>query len=562
MRISRITLIAIFIFLFGAVVISRLIYLQILQGNVFLALAKGQQEIFEPVLGPRGEIFFHDKSKLVLAAGNKDYFTLYASPKNIKDKEKTAFLLSSLLSLKKEALLKKFQEEEPFVLIQRKIETKKAEKLKELNLSGIYLKKEKQRFYPLGEFASDILGFVNADGFGQYGVEGYYNDVLTGKSEFIKKKKGIFGFFAPKNQAASGEDLILTIDKNIQFEAEKILKEAKEGLKIEGGQIIVVEPKTGKILALADSPSFDPNKYQEYAEKRADIFQNGAIQGLFEPGSIFKPITMAAAINEGKITPETTYIDKGYVKIKGRVIWNYRKEVFGKRTMTEVLEKSINTGAVFAQSKIPHSVFLDYINRFGIFQKTGIDLQGEVFSQNKEFKKGYEVNFATASFGQGIEMTPLQIVSAYMALINEGKLIKPYIVEAKKIGNQIQPIQPKVIKEGIINKETAKEITQMLIKVVEEGYGRGARIAGYYIAGKTGTSQIPYSSLGINKAGYSEKTWQSFIGFGPAFDPKFLILVKLDNPRTKAASYSAAKLFLEMAEYIIDYLKIPPDYQL
>jgi len=228
--------------------------------------------------------------------------------------------------------------------------------------------------------------------------------------------------------------------------------------------------------------------------------------------------------------------------------------------MTEVLERSINTGAVYAENQLGHSNFLRYLDSFGFFDPTGIDLEGEVYSSNKTFKQGYEINFATASFGQGIEITPMHLVRAFTAIANQGEMIKPYIVDKIITGDKI--IETKAEKtEKVISPKTASQVTAMLVSVLENGYSKAARIPGYYVAGKTGTAQIPYSALGVNKKGYSDKTWQSFIGFAPALDPRFLVLVKLDNPATGTAEYSALPIFRELTKYILDYYKIPPDYE-
>ena len=225
--------------------------------------------------------------------------------------------------------------------------------------------------------------------------------------------------------------------------------------------------------------------------------------------------------------------------------------------MNQVLEKSINTGAVFAGEQLGHQDFLDYVKKFGFFEKTGVDLQGEVFSENLEFKKGYEINFANASFGQGIEMTPIQLVRAFAAIANGGKLVAPHIIE------RTEPSIPFSFKEGrqVISQSTSAELTAMLTSVVENGFAKKAGIEGYYVAGKTGTAQVSWPALGIPRKGYSEKTIQTFIGFAPAFNPKFLIMVKLDDPGTKTAEYSAIPIFQELAQYIINYWEIPPDYQ-
>jgi cell division protein FtsI/penicillin-binding protein 2 len=225
--------------------------------------------------------------------------------------------------------------------------------------------------------------------------------------------------------------------------------------------------------------------------------------------------------------------------------------------MNEVLEYSINTGAVFAERQLGHDNFLQYIKKFGIFEPTNIDLAGEVFSENKEFQKGYEINFATASFGQGIEMTPIQLVRAFSAIANNGMRTEPYLVE-KEPSTELSLSAG----EPVISSQTSSQLTAMLVSVVENGYSKRAKIPGYHIAGKTGTAQISWSALGVSKSGYSDKTIQSFVGYAPAFDPKFLILVKLDNPKTKTAEYSAIPIFRDLAKYIIDYYQIPPDYEI
>jgi cell division protein FtsI/penicillin-binding protein 2 len=271
---------------------------------------------------------------------------------------------------------------------------------------------------------------------------------------------------------------------------------------------------------------------------------------------------MAAALDQNKITPQTTYTDTGRVKIGKNIIYNYDKRAFGRQTMTNVLEKSINSGAVFAENQLGNNLFLDYINRFELFKPTGIDLQGEVFSQNKEFRKGYEINFATASFGQGIEMTPIQLVRAFSAIANGGKLVRPYVVGKVFKGGKMAITEPEESSKRVISEKTCSQLTAMLVSVVKNGpYTRRARVPGYYIAGKTGTSQVSWAVLGISKRGYSNKTWQSFVGFAPAFNPRFLILVKLDNPKTRSSEYSATPIFRDMAEYIINYEQIPPDYE-
>jgi len=567
----RINLILFFLFLSSSLIVGRLVYLQIIQKNYWQALAQGQQKFFTQIQNKRGEVFLQSSlsslsSLTVPLAINRNFSLVYISPKEVEKSKETAEILSKILNLNENLILEKINKKESFYeLIKNKLTEEEVSNLKKLNLPGVYLTQETLRYYPQESLASQVIGFFNSDGKGQYGIEEYYDQILRGQ----ERGKGRFeeGEWSPwgslikklKGNIQKGSDLILTIDYNIQFFAEKLLQEAKEILNIEGGQIIVIDPHSGKILALVNFPNFNPNQYSEV--ENLEIFQNSVIQKIFEPGSIFKPLTMAASLEEGKITPQTTYIDEGKVKIGGHTIYNYDYKIWGKQTMTQVLENSINTGAVFIERQLDHQLFLKYIEKFGIFEKTEIDLSGEVFSQNKEFKKGYEINFATASFGQGIEMTPLQIVRAFSAIANGGKLIKPYLVEKIIINGKEINISPKISNHFIISQQTASQLTTMLVSAVENGYGKRAKISGYYIAGKTGTSQIPFSSLGIDKAGYSDKTWQSFIGFAPAYNPYFLILIKLDNPQTKVAGLSTTIIARDLIKYILDYYQIPPDYE-
>ena len=541
MKKRRVNLIFIAVILFGAAIIGRLVYIQIVQEELYKALAQGQQKDPQLIKGERGEIFFNGGE--ILAKNIKGKY-VFASPQEIKEKEKTARTLSQIFNLDEGLILEKLKKDSLFEKIKNKITEEEEQALKEINLTGVYSREAVFREYPQGTMASQTVGFFGGGEKGQYGIEGHYDDVLQGE-------EGVQEF-------DKGSDIFLTIDYNIQFIAEKLLESAKENLNIKGGQIIVLDPNSGKILALANFPNFNPNNYSEVD---FELFQNSAVQKLFEPGSAFKPITMAAALDQEKVTPQSTYIDTGKVKIGEHTIDNYNERVFGKQTMTGVLEKSINTGAVFVERQLGHELFLEYIDLFGFFEPTGIDLQGEEFSENREFKKGYEINFATASYGQGIEMTPIQLVRAFCAIANGGKLVRPYMVEKIVENGTIIKTQAEISSEQVISQKTASQLTAMLISVVENGFARAAKVPDYYIAGKTGTAQIPWSTLDIDKRGYSQETWQSFIGFAPAFSPRFLILIKLDNPGAKTAEYSAVPIFKELAKYIIDYLEIPPDYE-
>ena len=556
MKTWRINLVLIFIIIFGAAIISRLFYLQIIKHGFYQAQALGQQVSFKEVKGLRGEVFFKGGEKSF--AINKERWVVYVLPEEIENKAQTAEVLSKNLDKPQDLILSKIEEGDYYTVIKNRLTKEEIEKVESLNLEGVYCEGFPGRYYPQETLASHVIGFLGGDERGQYGIEGYYDEILKGKEGFKEERKGfillnsLFGS-GSLEPVEDGSDIYLTIDYNVQFKAESLLEEAKELFDIESGQIIVLEPDSGKIIALANFPNFNPNQYSQ--EGDLSIFQNGAVQKIFEPGSVFKPITMAIALNEEKITPSTTYEDKGYVKVGVETIYNYGKRTYGEKSMIEVLEKSINTGAVFVSQQIPREVFLEYIDKFGINQKTDIDLQGEIYSSNKNLKKGQEINFATASFGQGIEMTPIQITRAFCAIANGGKLVKPYLVE-KIVNTSITEIKPQILGE-VISRQTASQLTVMLISVVENGFAQEAKIPGYYIAGKTGTAQIAYEGVGEYDP---DKTIQSFIGFAPALNPRFLILVKLDNPQTKTAEYSAVPIFKKLAKHIINYWQIPPDY--
>ena len=559
----RINIVIVIVFLVGGIVLSRLFYLQINQGEYYKAMAQGQQTSLAETQGERGEVIF--KNGEILAMTEKEPY-LFISPEEIKNKEVTAQALSEKTGKNANALLTLMQKEGSFYeVIEENIDKAKANEISELGLDGVHIGYKTKRYYPSEKTASQIIGFINQEGLGQYGLEGYYDDQIQGETAVSKTEKNPWSFLfkLSEKDSLNGASLGLTIDYNIQFMAEKVLNESVEKYDAEGGEIIVMDPNTGAIIAMAQNPNFNPNNYQNAS---MESFQNSCIQKLFEPGSIFKPVTMAMAINEKAVTPETVHDDKlGYKQFGTYKVYNYSEKIWGKVTMTEVLQGSINTGVMYAESLIGHEKFYSYLKLFGLFEKTGIDLNGEVSSSNKELKKALdnriEVTFGNVSFGQGIGITPLHMIRAFSTIINGGKLMKPYVVETITTAGKEKKIEPTVIKENVISFETSSTIKNMLVNVVEKGFGHLAKISGYYIGGKTGTSQIPYSSLGINKSGYSDKTWQTFMGFAPAYDPQFIILVKLNNPTaTKTSEYSAVPTFHSLAKYIVDYWQIPPDY--
>lgn len=567
MRYWRINSIFVVFCLLGAAILAKLFFVQVIEGGHWKAWAQGQQKVFSQVEGDRGEILIEDsdagRGYLPLAI-NKDWEFVYISPKEInaypEKIDEIVDVLSNALSIDKESILEKIHKtDSDFEVIKNKLSQEESDIMKKIEFPGVHKRTETIRYYPRNEFASQILGFLGGENLGQYGIEGYYDDLLRGKEGFQISERGVRGLLRMlQTTFESGSDVVLTIDYNVQFMAEKLLKQYKESLHFNRAQILVGDPNTGRIIAMAEYPGFNPNEYSQ--ESDVSIFQNSTIQRIFEPGSVFKPITMAMALDMNKVTPQTKYVDTGILRIGGYTIQNFAQRTWGERTMTEVLEKSINTGAVYAENQVGNQNFLKYIEKFGFFDKTGIDLQGEVASSNMNLKNGREVNFATAAFGQGIEITPMQLFRGMSVIANGGKLIKPYITLKTIKEDKVKENESEILNQSVISQQAANQLVSMMVNVVEQGYGKEAKIPGYYVAGKTGTAQVPFGALGIDRVGYSDQTIQSFIGFAPAFRPKFLILVKLDNPQSLTAEYSAGPIFHDLAQYIIDLWQIPPDY--
>ncbi len=456
--------------------------------------------------------------------------------------------------------------EEDLIIKDDKMFLNKGNAKRELKLDGIAFMMKKHRFYPEKNIGSHILGFVGYDGseeHGRYGLEGFFDKELFGVPGSIKTERGAGGDLIIINdreyaKPQNGSDLILTINRTIQFTACQKLNEAAFRHGADSGSVIIMEPETGAILAMCSYPDYDPNNYEEV--KKMEIYNNQAIFSSYEPGSIFKAITMAAALDRGKVTPETTFNDTGTIKIANYEIKNSDQKAHGIMTMTNVLEESLNVGAVFAMRQTGEEIFSQYVKNFGFGEKTGLELETESQGNIKnltEEKINKELNAATASFGQGIAVTPLQMVTAFGAIANGGILMKPYLVkEIVRSDGAKMKAEPKEIRR-VISERTSLLLGGMLVNVVENGHGKRAGVKGYYVAGKTGTAQVPRK----DKRGYEPNAHiGSFAGFAPARNPRFVMLVRIDNPRdVEWAESSAAPLFGQIAEFILNYYEVPKE---
>jgi cell division protein FtsI/penicillin-binding protein 2 len=553
-------LITVFIFLIG----FRMFNLQVLNHTYYAALASDQHEFEKTILPGRGEIFLNSvgNQQPVLAATNLTKNLVVAVPKDISDKQGTAAKLAAVLGLPVAEILEMISGTGSYVEIMKQVDDDTAKELKDMALVGIRTEPHTIRYYPEKNLASHVLGFLGFKGdlrVGQYGIEGKYEQELAGSTGVMGIEKDLAGRWitvASRNfvPAQNGQNIFLTLDSAIQYKAQEVLKKTVEQHGAAQGSVIVADPKTGAILGMANYPDFDPNEYN----KISDIahYSNISLTADYEPGSVFKPITMAAAINEGKISPDTTYEDTGSVEMDDFRIKNSDGKSYGIQNMTQVLEKSLNTGLVFVEQQLGHSNFRKYVERFGFGKKTKIELPNEVFGNIDNLQKKGGIFFATASYGQGITVTPIQLITAYTALANGGKMMKPYIVDriVHPDGKESKTEAEKI--DQVIDSKTAAQISAMMVNVVENGHGKRAGVKGYYIAGKTGTAQVPYK----DKVGYDpSKNIGSFIGYGPVDNPKFLMLVRIDHPKdVNFAESTAAPAFGEIASFILNYLQVAP----
>jgi len=575
-RLKRLDYLSVVFMLLAVLFVGRLLDRQVLRRESYTSKAESQYytEIEQPA--HRGSIYIKDadsanlidekKTGLFPVAIDLELFDVLVTPKNIKDKKETAKKLAEILSEDEDELFTAINVDKWYIPpIKKRIDKETADKINGLEVTGIKLEKRYTRTYPEREFVSQVLGFVDYESKGRYGVEEYYDGLLRGEGGTLKGLKDNLGKVIKVKESAPGKDgasLVLTIDRSIQYMAEKKLKEGVERYAADGGTIIIADPKTGAILAMASTPNYDPNKFNEVKKEDQAIFLNPATSSNWEPGSIFKPVVVSAAVSTDKVEPDSKPSEEeggfsNMITVDGYEIRNSLDKPYGFETVTEILENSDNIGMVWVANKIGNEVMGNFIKKYGFGEKTGIDLAAEASGQVSAAKKWRDVNRATISFGQGISTTPIQMVTAFSVIANKGKMMKPHVV-----GKIIEPdgqgkdVEPTEVAE-VISEEDSSKMTQMLISVVENGHGKKAQVDGYKVAGKTGTAQIPKPGGGYEEEGHIG----SFVGYAPADDARFVMLVKFDRPKNvEWAESSAAPIFGEIADWLLNsYLKVPKD---
>ncbi|HUD45118.1 MAG TPA: penicillin-binding protein 2 [Patescibacteria group bacterium] len=529
-----------------------------MRADELVSLGQAQYGDNIQITGQRGEIETADGFSL---AANQLNYTVFANPKEVENDDLTANALSPILQVDSASISALLSLDRFWVSLSPAVTNDTKNEIDKLKLPGVGFEEKYTRFYPEASMAATLLGFVGKDANGEdqgyFGLEGFYDRQLKGKSTYETQINDAFGRpILAKLENFSGDTagrtLVLHIDRAVQYMMED---ELQKGMQLYGAQSVTaaaIDPKTGGIIAMASLPSFDPRTYQDYSD---DLFLNPFISDTYEPGSTFKPLVMATAIDKGLVTPYTKCnICSGPVPIGGYEIHTWNDEYAPNIDMIHVIQDSDNTGMTFVGEKLGLSGMEDVLQRFGFNDLTGIDLQGEGGSDIKSTDNWYPIDVATSSFGQGIAVTPIQLLTAFASLANDGKRMEPHVVD-KIITSDGQTIviPPKVLGQTV-SMQTARVMNEILVNAVNNGEASFARLKGYRIAGKTGTAQIPV-------AGHYDptKTIASFIGYAPADDPKFVMLVIVNRPTSSIyGSETAAPIFFSLAQRMLNYYGIAP----
>ncbi len=548
---ARFIVIVLSLLFFYTILIGKLFYWQIIRADELTEI-KNRQSTESLVLSPkRGEILFNDGFPI---ATNKISYLTYANPKIIPNVQKYSNELADVLGYDSASISARLNQDLYWVRLGIFDHDKKKE-IESLDLEGIGFQIETNRFYPEASMAAHLIGFVGKNDDGQdqgyLGLEGYYNRQLQGKSGRLYVVKDALGNSivtdVREERKVDGRSLRTTIDRTVQFIADEALKKGIERYGARGGSIVIMEPSTGKVLAMSSFPKFDPQKYYEYD---GDSYQNPVISNLYEPGSTFKVLVMAAALNEGVVKADTRCnICSAPVQMSGFTIKTWNDKYHPNSTMTEVIQNSDNTGMVFVGQKLGIKRMNDYLRQFGLGENTGIDLQGEVSGKLRREVAWLPIDLATSSFGQGISITPIQLLAAASSIANGGYMNKPYVVE-RIIENDGGEIEVRVESRKKVLSSSASEVMKwMMVNAVENGDSKWVTLGNIAVAGKTGTAQIP-----VEGRYDPSQTVASFIGFFPAEEPKIAMLVLVDRPKTSIyGSETAAPIFFSVASDLVQY---------
>jgi len=562
---TRIYIVFGFLLLCAAVLIGRLFFVQIVHGNAYAQEADEQYITEAPNTFNRGSIFFKEKDgQLISAATLKTGYVIAINPTILADPRDAYAQIRQHIILEKEDFLKKAAKTtDPYEEIEERVPREKAVDIQELDIPGVSVHTQKWRYYPGEEMAAHTLGFVGFQGderAGRYGVERYYNDVLDRSDEglyvnfFAEVFSNITDAILSSEKNREG-DIVLTVEPHVQKTLERTITQVHEqwDSRLTGG--IIMDPRDGSIYALGITPGFNPNTF---SQADPNTFAHPVVERVYEMGSIIKPLTMAAGLDSGAVTPETTYNDKGYAIYNGSRIENFDGKGRGVVDMQEVLSQSLNTGAAFVAEQMGPDSLRSYFYNYGLNQETGVELPNETRGLLDNLESPREIEYMTASFGQGIAMTPIETVRALAMLGNGGKLVDPHLVG--RIDYTFGDTKKTYPNEGeqVISPQTSEEITRMLVKVVDEALAGGdVALPRYSVAAKTGTAQIADLE---NGGYYDDRFLHSFFGYFPAYDPQFIVFLYTVEPKeVRYASQTLTDPFMEITKFLLNYYEIPPD---
>jgi stage V sporulation protein D (sporulation-specific penicillin-binding protein) len=563
----RIFTMALVALLLSSVVWSRLAYWQVVRHVQLAQQAAAQYREVVELPAVRGSIFDRNMTQLVV---NTTVYSAFVAPDQVPvaQRAQVAAALSSVLGVNKNTVMTTLANGSQFAYILRRFSKAKADQLTAMKLVGVGLEEEQQRSYLPGitsrsTLAANLLGFVSYDGQGQYGLESEYQKVLAGTPGYISSYRDladneiVLGSHAQQDPVA-GENIVTSLDANIQYAAEQALAAGVKRDKAESGSVLVMDPKTGGIVAWADYPSYSANSFNTTPTA---LFKDNVLSYVYEPGSVMKVVTLSGAIDAGAIKPSTVIDDPGALYIGGYRIADWDGRDHGKITYTYVLEHSLNVGAMKAMLAEGHKNFYKYLQSFGLTQPSGIDVAGESFVPPPPANKMADSQYATAAFGQGIDVNMVQMLAAVNVIANGGKYAPPHVVE--RVGNNINPVmlQPQ---RQVISASAAKQMTAMMEQVVQNGSGFTARVPGFELdeTGKTGTSQIPV------KGQYTQNVWASYVGFLPANNPRFTMIVVIRKPHAPGSNLdwtlndgyiTAAPIWQKIAQTMVVNWHITPD---
>ncbi len=561
---TRIRIISICIFIFALLLIGRLYILQIVDNDLYISKADRQYSSTAQKIFSRGTIFFQNKdNSLVSAATLQSGFIVAINPEILKDPEAVYKKVNEILPLDHDVFMAKAGKiKDPYEEIAVRVDLETGQKINNFKIPGLQAYKERWRFYPGGQMGAHtvgILGFKGDEFAGRYGLERQF------ETQLIRQDGGYVNFFAEifssiknaaENKTESEADIVTTIEPTVQAYLETLLASTTRKWNAETAGGIIMNPATGEIYAMEVYPTFDPNHPE--LEKDVSVFSNPLIENVYEMGSIIKPLTLAAGIDAGVITSTSTYYDKGFVMINGKKVSNFDSKERGIVTMQDVLSQSLNVGVAHVERLLGNKRFSEYMYSYGLGEKTGIDLPNEGRNLVNNLKSNIDIDLATASFGQGIALTPLSTIRALSVISNGGVLVSPHIVKTINYKIGLSKTVPILRSQPVIKRETSEEITRMMVHSVDSVLSGGSlKITNYSVAAKTGTAQIAKSGGG----GYTDDQFlHSFVGYFPAYNPKFIILLYMKNPKgSRFGSETLTTPFMDTVKFLINYYEVPPD---